>query len=416
MQVNVWESATPSLLFQHIDAIVLTLDCDGMFTSLNPAAERCFACAVEELLGRPFTTVLDPFSVEKANLMIARTLSQGGLTDWELDHVQPDGPPILVGYTTATLRDQGGMVVGVGAIGHDLSAKLELTAQLAQTNQQLEGALLQLENSHAALKATQALLVQSEKMRALGQMVAGVAHEINNPAAFVAGNLAQLAQLTPALRALFDAYLPLKALAPADGRAVIEAAEAAVDIDYLWQDLPDLVRESQDGITRIGDIVRSLRNFSRLDEAELKAADINAGLRSTLQIIRPLSPPGIVITEAFGVLPAVLCRPGELNQVFLNLLTNAMQAIDRAGQIDVRSAHEQNRITVTIHDSGRGMDAATLARLGEPFFTTKPVGAGTGLGLAVSFGIVERHGGRLRFESAPGYGTSAIVEIPLKQA
>jgi PAS domain S-box-containing protein len=407
---------TPGLLFQHIDVIMLTLDCDGMFTSLNPAAERCFACSSVELLGRPFSTVLDPFSAEKAAMMIARTLSEGGVRDWELDHLQPAGPPILVGYTTAALRDEVGVVVGIGAIGHDLSAKLELTAQLAQTNQQLEGALLQLEKSHAALKATQAQLVQSEKMRALGQMVAGVAHEINNPAAFVANNLAQLAQLAPALRALFDAYLPLKALASSSDRAVIAAAEAAAGLDYLWQDLPDLIQESQDGITRIGDIVSSLRNFSRLDEAALKAADINAGLRSTLQIIRPLCHQGIVIVEAYGDLPSVLCRPGELNQVFLNLLTNAMQAIDGAGQIWVASVHEQDRITVTIRDSGGGMDAATQARLGEPFFTTKPVGAGTGLGLAVSLGIVERHGGRLRFESAPGSGTSAIVEIPLKPA
>jgi PAS domain S-box-containing protein len=409
-------SPTNDLLFQDMGVIMLTLDGAGMFTSLNPAAERCFARSAAELLGQPLTTVLDPFSAEKAATMIARTLSEGGVTDWELDHVQPAGPPVLVGYTTTALRDDAGVVVGLGALGRDLSAKLELTAQLAETNQQLEGALLQLERSHAALKATQVQLVQSEKMRALGQMVAGVAHEINNPAAFVANNLAQLAQLTPALRLLFDAYLPLKALAAVEQHAAIEAAEAAADIEYLWQDLPDLVRESQEGMTRIRDIVSSLRNFSRLDEAELKAADINEGLRSTLQIVRPLCKRGIAIVEAYGDLPLVLCRPGELNQVFLNLLTNAMQAIDGAGQIGVQSALEQDRIMVTIRDSGSGMGAATLARLGEPFFTTKPVGSGTGLGLAVSFGIVERHGGRLMFESAPGRGTSAIVEIPLKQS
>jgi signal transduction histidine kinase len=198
-------------------------------------------------------------------------------------------------------------------------------------------------------------------------------------------------------------------------RAAIESAEAAIDLEYVWQDLPNLVQESQDGMIRIGDIVRSLRNFARLDEAALKAADINAGLRSTLQIIRPLCRQDSVIVEGYDDLPLVMCRPGELNQVFLNLLTNAIQAIDGAGEIDVRSEHQQDRITVTIRDSGRGMDAATLARLGEPFFTTKPVGAGTGLGLAVSFGIVERHGGRLRFASAPDCGTSAIVEIPVKQ-
>jgi PAS domain S-box-containing protein len=146
-------SPTNDLLFQDMGVIMLTLDGAGMFTSLNPAAERCFARSAAELLGQPLTTVLDPFSAEKAATMIARTLSEGGVTDWELDHVQPAGPPVLVGYTTTALRDDAGVVVGLGALGRDLSAKLELTAQLAETNQQLEGALLQLERSHAALKA-----------------------------------------------------------------------------------------------------------------------------------------------------------------------------------------------------------------------------------------------------------------------
>lgn len=401
----------PVMLFQQTSIIMLTLDRDGNFTSLNPAGERFFARPAALLLGRPFSEVLDPFSHRKAALMLERTFVEGGVTDWELDHLQPTGLPLLVGYTTTALRDQSGRTLGLGAVGRDLTETLKLTARLAQTNQELEGALLQLEKARATLKATQTQLVQSEKMRALGQLVAGVAHEINNPAAFVANNLAHLARLVPGLLVLFEAYAPLKALADPARRTTIESAEAAADMPYLWQDLPDLVRESQDGIERIGGIVRSLRNFARLDEATLQEADINEGLRNTLRLIRPMCKNRIEVVEVYGDLPRIACHPGELNQVFLNVLTNAVQAIEDEGRIWVTSACTAKGVQVTIRDSGHGMDAGTLARLGEPFFTTKPVGFGTGLGLAVSFGIIERHHGRLRFESEPGRGTTAIVEL-----
>ena len=173
------------------------------------------------------------------------------------------------------------------------------------------------------------------------------------------------------------------------------------------------MQESREGIDRIRDIVISLRNFARLDEAPLKKADINEGLRSTLQLIRPLCKNRIAIAESYADLPLLLCRPGELNQVFLNLLTNAVQAIPGKGEIRVATRCDPGQLLVEISDTGQGMEAATLARLGEPFFTTKPVGDGTGLGLAVSFGIVERHRGRLKFASAVGVGTTATIELPI---
>jgi two-component system, NtrC family, sensor kinase len=403
----------PAHFFAQTADLALVLDGAGRFVALNAAAEKLFGRPAAELLGQPFTTVLDPFSHEKAALMLARTLAEGRVTDWELDHLQGGGPPVLIGYTTTALRNSAGEAVGVGALGRDLTAHLDLTARLAHANQQLEGALLQLEKTHAQLKDAQTQLVQSEKMRSLGQLVAGVAHEINNPAAFVTNNLAHLARLVPALHALFDAYSALRSQATPQQATAIAAAETAAEMKYLWQDLPDLVKESQDGMERIRNIVLALRNFSRLDEAELKEADLNEGLASTLQLIRPLCKNRIEIIEDYSELPPVLCRPGELNQVFLNLLTNAVQAIEGSGRIWVRTRRQGKQIQVTIRDTGVGMEAATLAKLGEPFFTTKPVGAGVGLGLAIGFGIVQRHHGRLRFESQPGQGASAIVELPL---
>ena len=399
--------------FEQMNVVLIALDLDGNFTSLNPRAEQVFLRSAADLVGQPFSTVLDPFSHEKAAMMVERTLEEGSVTEWELDHLQGDRAPILLGYTTSTFHDPNGKITGLGAIGVDLSTKLQLTEKLAFTNQELEGTLLKLEKTLEELKSTQVQLVQSEKMRSLGQLVAGIAHEINNPAAFVANNLAYLKQILPPLRGLFDAYQSLKELANSEQLAMIQGAESAADLEFLWTDLDAIVAESQDGIERIRNIVLSLRTFSHLDEAELKSVDLRDGLRSTLQLIRPMCKNQIEIIEDFQEIPMITCHPGELNQVFLNLLTNAVQAIHETGTIAVSTKVDKGRIVVMIRDSGAGMDEKTLTHLGEPFFTTKPVGTGTGLGLSISYGIIERHHGKLRFESQMGVGTTAIVELGL---
>ncbi len=397
-----------------MNLILLTLDLNGNFTSLNPLAEKIYHHSAAELIGVPFISVLDPFSQEKAEMMVKLTFTEGGVNEWELDHVQPGTAPILIGYTTTRLTDENGNINGLGAYGVDLSSKLQLTEMLAESNQQLEGALLKLEKVLEELKMTQAQLVHAEKMRTLGQLVAGIAHEINNPAAFVANNLEHLKRILPNLIRLFEAYHPFKTVANPEQQSTIIEAEDESDIEYLWGDLQDITNESLDGIERIRNIVLSLRTFSHLDEAEVKFVDISEGLRSTIQLIRPICKNRIVIVENLEQLPLMDCRPGELNQVFLNLLMNAAQAVEGQGQIEVSSYQDQEFVVVKIHDSGGGMDEATMARLGEPFFTTKPVGSGTGLGLSISYGIIERHHGKIRFESQMGAGTTVYVEIPLK--
>jgi two-component system NtrC family sensor kinase len=249
-------------------------------------------------------------------------------------------------------------------------------------------------------------------MRALGQMVAGVAHEINNPLAFARKNLAYLDEKLPILRSVFAEYAKLKNCGSPDQLRSILQAEQQSGISYLWDDLGDAVQESLDGIRRIQEIVLSLRNFSRLDEADIKEADINQGLQNTVNLTRSMGRDQISIEEDYGVIPKILCHPGELNQVFLNLLTNAIQAIDGQGRIIISTRSGPGAITIRIKDSGTGMDEQTLSKLGEPFFTTKPVGTGVGLGLAVSFGIIRRHNGTIAFESKPGEGTTAVIELP----
>lgn len=399
--------------FDQINSVMLILDLDGNFVSLNPAAEFVFGFPADELIGKPFVTVLDEFSREKAALMIKKTLDEGNVSEWELDHIQPDSVPVLLGYTTTLIHDAAGMPIGLGAIGTNLTSKLDLTEKLAQANQNLEGTLFKLEKALSDLKSAQSQIVHAEKMRTLGQLVAGIAHEINNPTAFIANNLSQLKTILPTLQALFDAYKPLKDLAGPDQLKEVKLAEQAADLDYLWKDLNDITLESLDGIERIRKIVLSLRNFSRLEEAEMKYADINEGLHNTLQLVLPMCKSSIRMVEKYQHLPQLLCRPGELNQVFLNLLINAIQAIQKDGEIEVSTALIENKIIVSIHDTGIGMDEDTISHLGEPFFTTKPIGTGTGLGLSISYGIMINHHGRIWFESQPGSGTTAWVELPI---
>lgn len=304
----------------------------------------------------------------------------------------------------------------IEAVGVQLAIALnqaELYAQSRERNQQLEIALQELQQ-------TQTQLIQSEKMSSLGQMVAGVAHEINNPVSFIYGNIQPANDYIKDLLKLLELYqvhYPFPA-------PQIQMEAEAIDLEFLVEDLPKLLNSMKVGATRIKDIVQSLRIFSRLDEADMKVVNIHEGIDSTIMILehRLKAKPhfsGISLLKNYHKIPLVECYPGQLNQVFMNILANAIDALETQPEprnITITTQVKHQLIIINIADNGAGMSQDIKSKIFDPFFTTKSVGKGTGLGLSISHSIiVEKHNGKLKCNSQLGQGTEFIIEIPVRQ-
>ena len=260
-------------------------------------------------------------------------------------------------------------------------------------------------------------LVQSEKLASIGQLAAGVAHEINNPIGFVTSNLSTLKTYVVNLLQLIDTYRGGEHLLAADPdlSARVEEMRREADLDYLRDDIVVLISESIEGTTRVRRIVQDLRDFSRVDSTEWQWADLHVGLESTLNMVWNEIKYKADVVRELGILPAVECLPGQLSQVFMNMLVNAAQAIEEKGVITLRSGCVGEEVWISISDTGHGIPPELRTRIFDPFFTTKPVGKGTGLGLSVSYGIVNKHGGRIEVESQPGSGTAFTIWLPVRR-
>ncbi len=285
-----------------------------------------------------------------------------------------------------------------------------LEQQVRQRTEELEKAI-------AELKATQQQMVQQEKMAMVGQLTAGLAHEINNPIGFIASNVGSLGKYCEKLLIFVEAQqAALLSGQPDQQQAdLIREQRRQLKIDYIVKDLPEMILETQEGVERIKSIIKDLKCFSRADDSEQKLADINQCLESTLNVAKNELKYKAKVRREYGELPQVLCYPQQLGQVFMNLLVNAAHAIDTQGEITVRSWNDEGRIFVAISDTGCGIPEQQRARIFEPFFTTKAAGKGTGLGLSISNEIVRNHGGEIRVESEPGKGSTFTVSIPLER-
>jgi signal transduction histidine kinase len=264
------------------------------------------------------------------------------------------------------------------------------------------------------LERLQAQLVHSEKMASVGQLAAGIAHELNNPAGFIHSNMQGLGEYLSQLQRLLTVYDSVPFSTP----WAEKICEVKNDVEYerLLCDFSSIIADCQEGACRIRDIVLNLRTFSRVDEAEIKTIDIHAGIDATVRLLSQYyNSNHITLKRDYGDLPLIDCFAGQLNQVWMNLLKNAAQAIGEGpGEVRIQTRLENSAVAVRISDTGRGINREDVQKIFDPFFTTKPVGEGTGLGLSISYGIIERHGGAIAVDSTPGRGTTFTTSIPIK--
>ncbi|MCT7951743.1 PAS domain S-box protein [Ancylothrix sp. C2] len=393
---------------------------DGRWLLVNQRLCDIVGYSREEMLASRFQDITHPDDLE-ADLHSKGQMLAGNLLNYSMEkrYIRKNGSVVWATLTVSLVRRPSGEPKYFISVVEDITERKQAEEALRQKTSQLEKTLHE-------LRSTQAQLVHSEKMSGLGQLVAGIAHEINNPIGFIFGNLDHAGYYMHDMLELLKMYQfhypqPLPE---------IQKACEEIDIEFIRADAPKLLASMKQGADRIRQIVLSLRNFSRHDEAELKSVNIHEGIESALLILQHRLQPqanwsGIEVVKNFGKLPKVQCYAGSLNQVFMNILTNAIEALENWGKkriITIRTflrektGEESNsQVIISIKDTGQGMSEDVLKRLFDPFFTTKPVGSGTGLGLSISHQIVvEQHGGQISCISEPGKGAEFVIEIPLQ--
>ncbi len=429
---------------------MFVIDADHVVTRWNKACEHLTGISAADMVGtknhwRPFSAqqrpLLPDLVMDAANEAEFRKIFDKGFRpsaviegayDTEKFYASLGEHGLWLYCTGAPLRNVQGQVVGAIATLQDITERKKAEAALQQTHAELEHLVqsrtaelmrrnAELSELNARLGEAQAQLLQSEKMASIGQLAAGVAHEINNPIGYVHSNIGSLEGYLDDLFRMLDAYAGAEtvlASAPAV-RVELLRLKADLDLDFLREDIPKLMAESKDGITRVKKIVQDLKDFSHVDSnQEWKWADLHLGLDSTLNVVNNEIKYKAEVVKEYGVLPQIECLPSQLNQVFLNLLVNAAHAMpDGArGTITLRSGCDDRQVWIEVEDTGSGIAPENLKRIFDPFFTTKPIGRGTGLGLSLSYGIVHKHGGRIEVKSELGKGTTFRVTLPLTQA
>lgn len=423
-QLHLYQEQTEKhRLLQAIPDAIFCLDSQGTLLEYFPAENDPNALEPEAVLGKTIADVFSPDLADWFEYHCQQTSNTGEIQHGEYN-LSVNGSWRQYEARFVPNGNETGKVL---VIVRDISDRKRMEADLRMAQVAERQKAKQLQETLEKLQQAQTQLVQSEKMSALGSMVAGIAHEINNPVNFISGNIEYALEYTNSLFELLQLYEKYLPETPAEIQEYIEE----VELDFIKQDFPQLLHGMRTGVRRIGEIVRSLRNFSRLDEAEKKIVDIHKGLESTLAILRHrlkgknISTP-IEIVKNYGRIDKIECHPGLLNQVFMNILSNAVDALETyveeqkqakkpsiAPKISITTEDINARITIRIRDNGPGIPESMTQRIFEPFFTTKPVGKGTGLGLSISYSVVtKKHGGRLYCISQPAAGTEFVIEIP----
>lgn len=384
--------------------IVILADTSGKVRRANDALMKLTGKKYNELIGAPLADIFADFLMD---------VQDPPLRDVEMHHPVTGRWFVLKTYSLDGIATEPGTVL----TAHDYTRSKELTLQLEQANADLEKKSFELEESLKQQQATQDKILHQEKMATIGQLAAGVAHEINNPMGFILSNLSTIEEYLGKLGRFVHKQNEIigESLEP-DQRKELEAMAHDLKIEMILGDLSAVVDESIDGAVRVKKIVSDLRGFTHRDETGTVNADVNEVIESSINLVFNEIKYKAKLNKNLGTLPSLTCNPMQLSQVFMNLLVNAGQAIKKQGEISVTSTcDDEGWLNIVVADDGRGMSDDVKSKIFEPFFTTKAVGKGTGLGLSISYDIVKEHGGEIKVESKPGQGASFTVRLPVER-
>jgi PAS domain S-box-containing protein len=405
-------------LVESLPQSILRKDAEGRFTFANRRFCETMGRSPDEIRNRTDNDFFPVSLADKYRRDDRRVMDNGETMDIIEQHITPDGQEHYVHVIKTPLRDAGDRVIGVQVIYWDVTGEILAERRLVEQNEQLRVMAESERRAHEERKRAQAQMIQTAKLAGLGQVVAGVAHEINNPLAFVSNNMAVLQRDLADVHALLTTLRevdPILAEHAPEARRQVRVLWEQADVDYLLENLPGLLGRTRDGLERIQRIVSDLRAFARMDDDAFVEIDLGERIRSTVHILDGRAKSRqVAMTLELDPLPLLRCRPGKIDQVIMNLVSNAIEACDANGKVAVRARCDGSRLVVEVEDDGCGIDPATRERIFDPFFTTKAVGEGTGLGLSISYGIVRDHGGTIEVESTPGAGSCFRVCLPTR--
>jgi PAS domain S-box-containing protein len=405
-------------LVETIPQMILCKDLKGRFTFANQKFCAELGRGLDEILGK---TDLDFFPrelAEKYRRDDRKVLESRQILDVVEEHVTPKGEKLYVQVMKTPLFGPEGEPIGIQGIFWDVTPRMQAEEQLKKQNVTLQELARSEHEAHEALKYAQSRMVQTEKLASLGQLVAGVAHEINNPLAFVSNNVAVLERDLRDMITLIGLYRQMqRPVGPEHGalQNQIDSVGAQLDLDYTLDNLPRLIERTREGLRRIERVVKELRLFARVDEGDWNEVDLNPGIESSVTMVQGHArETGVKLMKDLGPLPLLRCRAAGVHQVIVNLLLNAIDACESDDCVTVRTRSEPDCVRIEVIDTGSGIKPADREKIFDPFFTTKPIGKGTGLGLSISYGIVEEHHGSIEVQSTPGSGSCFTVRLPLR--
>jgi len=425
-------------IFENAAEGIIQVTRDGRLLSCNPAAAAILGYESPEEMTRRITDIGHQVYVqpELRDKLYDRLGKGRAVTNFDLEFYRKDGSRRWVQLSVRPVFNEHGEILYADGMILDIAERkraekalqdvndeleqrvIARTSELEQANRGLRQLTSDLETAFQELKNAQSRVLQQEKMASIGQLAAGVAHEINNPMGFIISNLNSFNKYTEKITTFlkFQAEAVEALVSGSDSREITENLEKQkklLKLDYVLEDLGSLINESMEGAERVRRIVQNLKSFSRLDESEFKMAEINGGIESTINMVWNEIKYKANLNRDYGDIPQTYCNLGQLNQVFMNLLINASQAIETRGEITVKTSSDDKNLFITISDTGTGIPADKLPRIFEPFFTTKAVGKGTGLGLSIAYDIVKKHNGEIKVESEVGRGTTFMISLPI---